>query len=499
MSHPIHDLLKQRILILDGAMGTMIQPYKLTEADFRGERFKDWHKDLQGNNDLLQITRPDVIGTIHQQYFEAGADIVETNTFNCNAISMADYDMQGLVRELNLAGARLAKGIAEEFTKQNPSKPRFVAGSIGPTNRSLGMSPDVNDPGFRAISWEQLVEAYMEQIEALIEGGVDLLLVETVFDTLNCKAALYAIEEVYQKRNVRLPIMVSVTIIDLAGRNLSGQSTEAFWNSVAHANLLSVGVNCALGAELMRPYVEELSKGATVHVSCHPNAGLPNAFGGYDQSAEYMAGLLREFAESGFLNIVGGCCGTTPQHIAAIADAVKVYPPREIPVIEKTLRLSGLDPFTFRKEMTFLNVGERTNITGSPKFSKLILSGDYDAALSVARQQVENGAAVFDVNMDEGMLDSEAAMTKFLNLVAVEPDIAKAPIMVDSSKWSVLRKGLQAMQGKGIVNSISLKEGEEQFKSRAAEIQRYGAAAVVMAFDEKGQADSYERRIEIWS
>jgi 5-methyltetrahydrofolate--homocysteine methyltransferase len=495
--HPIHDLLKKRILILDGAMGTMIQPYKLTEADFRGDRFKEWHKDLQGNNDLLQLSRPDVIGTIHRQYFEAGADIVETNTFNCNAISMADYDMQGLVRELNVVGARLAKGIAEEFTAKDPAKPRFVAGSIGPTNRSLGMSPDVNDPGFRAITWEQLVEAYTEQIEALIEGGVDLLLVETVFDTLNCKAALYAIEEVYQKTGTRLPIMVSVTIIDLAGRNLSGQSTEAFWNSVSHADLLSVGVNCALGAELMRPYVEELSKGATVHVSCHPNAGLPNAFGGYDQSAEYMAGLLGEFAQSGFLNIVGGCCGTTPQHIAAIAGAVKAYPPRAIPEIEKTLRLSGLDPFTFRKEITFLNVGERTNITGSPKFAKLILGGDYDAALSVARQQVENGASVFDVNMDEGMLDSEAAMTKFLNLVAVEPDIAKAPIMVDSSKWSVLRKGLQAMQGKGIVNSISLKEGEEQFKSRAAEIQRYGAAAVVMAFDEQGQADSYERRTEI--
>ncbi|HEX2613662.1 MAG TPA: homocysteine S-methyltransferase family protein, partial [Fibrobacteria bacterium] len=396
--HPIHGLLSKRILILDGAMGTMIQPYKLSEEDFRGDRFKDWHKDLKGNNDLLQITRPDVIGTIHRQYFEAGADIVETNTFNCNAISMADYDMQGLVRELNVAGARLAKSIAEEFTAKDSSKPRFVAGSIGPTNRSLGMSPDVNDPGFRAITWDQLVEAYEEQVDALIEGGVDLLLVETVFDTLNCKAALFAIENVYEKRGVRLPIMVSVTIIDLAGRNLSGQSTEAFWNSVSHANLLSVGVNCALGAELMRPYVQELAEKATVHVSCHPNAGLPNAFGGYDQSPDYMAGLLKDFAESKFLNIVGGCCGTTPDHIKAIREAVEVFPPRAIPSPEKTLRLSGLDPFTFRKEMTFLNVGERTNITGSPKFAKLILGGDYDAALSIARQQVENGASVFDVN-----------------------------------------------------------------------------------------------------
>jgi 5-methyltetrahydrofolate--homocysteine methyltransferase len=495
--HPIHELLRKRILILDGAMGTMIQPYKLQEADFRGERFKDWHKDLQGNNDLLQITRPDVLGAIHRQYLEAGADILETNTFNSNSISMADYDMQGIVRDLNLAGARLAKSLAEEFTAKDPSKPRFVAGSIGPTNRSLGMSPDVNDPGFRAVTWDQLVESYMEQVEALMEGGCDLLLVETVFDTLNCKAALYAIEEVYQKLGKRLPIMVSVTIIDRAGRNLSGQSTEAFWYSVSHADLLSVGVNCALGAELMRPYVEELSIQAPVHVSCHPNAGLPNAFGGYDQSAEYMAGLLREFGEAGFLNIVGGCCGTTPAHIKAIAEAVRELPPRALPSPEKTLRLSGIDPFTFRKEMTFLNIGERTNITGSPKFSKLILGGEFDAALSVARQQVENGASVFDVNMDEGMLDSEAAMAKFLNLVAVEPDIAKAPIMVDSSKWSVLKKGLQAMQGKGIVNSISLKEGEEMFRKRAAEIRRYGAATVVMAFDEQGQADSYERRIEI--
>jgi 5-methyltetrahydrofolate--homocysteine methyltransferase len=496
-SHPIHEQLKKRILILDGAMGTMIQPYKLTEADFRGERFKDWHKDLQGNNDLLQITRPDVIGAIHRKYLEAGADIIETNTFNSNAISMADYDMQGLVRELNIEGARLAKSLAEEFTRANPEKPRFVAGSIGPTSRSLGMSPDVNDPGYRAVTWDQMVEIYVEQVEALMDGGSDLLLVETVFDTLNCKAALYAIEEVYQKRNVRLPVMVSVTIIDLAGRNLSGQSTEAFWNSVSHADLLSVGVNCALGAEQMRPHVEELAKGAPVCVSCHPNAGLPNAFGGYDQSPAYMAGLLEDFAQSKFLNIVGGCCGTTPEHIKAIAAAVEKFPPRVLPSPEKTLRLSGLDPFTFRKEMTFLNVGERTNITGSPKFSKLILGGDYDAALSIARQQVENGASVFDVNMDEGMLDSEAAMTKFLNLVAVEPDIAKAPIMVDSSKWSVLRKGLQALQGKGIVNSISLKEGEDLFRKRAREIRRYGAAAVVMAFDEKGQADNYERRVEI--
>ncbi len=495
--HSIHELLKHRILILDGAMGTMIQPYKLEEKDFRGERFKDWPKELKGNNDLLQLTRPDVIRDIHAAYFEAGADIVETNTFSSNVISMADYGMESLVRELNVEGARVARAVAEEFTAKDPSKPRFVAGSIGPTNRSLGMSPDVNDPGFRAITWEQLVEAYAEQADALLEGGCDLLLVETVFDTLNCKAALFAIEEVFQKRGQRVPIMVSVTIIDRAGRNLSGQNTEAFWISVSHADLLSVGVNCALGAELMRPYVEELANAATCHVSCHPNAGLPNAFGGYDQSAEYMAGLLKEFAQSGFLNIVGGCCGTTPDHIRAIAEAVREFPPRKIATPEKTLRLSGLDPLVVRKETNFINVGERTNITGSPKFAKLILAGDYDSALSVARQQVENGAQVFDVNMDEGMLDSEAAMTKFLNLVAVEPDIARAPIMVDSSKWTVLEKGLQAMQGKGVVNSISLKEGEEAFKERASLIRRYGAAVVVMAFDEQGQADNYERRVEI--
>ena len=496
-THPIHELLKKRILILDGAMGTMIQPHKLEEKDFRGVRFKDWPRDVKGNNDLLVLTRPDVIENIHRAYLEAGADILETNTFNSNVISMADYGMESLSRELNVEGARLAKKVAEEFTRKNPDKPRFVAGSIGPTNRSLGMSPDVNDPGFRAITWDQLVTAYREQVEGLLEGGADLLLVETVFDTLNCKAALFAIEEVFTATGKRVPIMVSVTIIDRAGRNLSGQSTEAFWLSVSHANLLSVGINCALGAEMMRPYVEELALKSTCHISCHPNAGLPNAFGGYDQSAEYMAALLRDFAQSGFLNIVGGCCGTTPAHIRAIAEAVSVFPPRAIPQPEKTLRLSGLDPFTLRKEMTFVNIGERTNITGSPKFAKLILSGDFDGALSVARQQVENGASVFDVNMDEGMLDSEAAMTRFLNLVAVEPDIARAPIMVDSSKWTVLEKGLQGMQGKGIVNSISLKEGEPSFKEKAQLIRRYGAAVVVMAFDENGQADSYQRRIEI--
>ena len=497
MKHPIHDLLAKRILILDGAMGTMIQPHNLEEKDFRGERFKDWPKDLKGNNDLLVLTRPNVIGDIHRAYLEAGADILETNTFNSNVISMADYGMESLARELNVEGARLAKKAAEEFTRKDPGKPRFVAGSIGPTNRSLGMSPDVNDPGFRAITWEQLVSAYQEQVEGLLEGGSDLLLVETVFDTLNCKAALFAIEEVFQAMGRRVPIMVSVTIIDKAGRNLSGQGTEAFWISISHADVLSVGVNCALGAEMMRPYVEELANNAFCHVSCHPNAGLPNAFGGYDQSAEYMAGLLGEFAESGFLNIVGGCCGTTPEHIRAIAEAVKNVLPRKAPRIEPTLRLSGLDPMIVRKETNFLNIGERTNITGSPKFSKAILAGDYEAGLSIARQQVENGASVFDVNMDEGMLDSEAAMAKFLNLVAVEPDIARAPVMVDSSKWTVLEKGLQALQGKGVVNSISLKEGESAFKEKARRIRRYGAAVVVMAFDEKGQADSLARRKEI--
>ncbi len=495
--HPIHAWLRRRILILDGAMGTMIQKHQLEEKDFRGERFRDWPKDLQGNNDLLTLTRPDIIGGIHREYLEAGADILETNTFNSNAVSMADYGMQGLVRELNVAAARLAKQPAEEFTARDPAKPRFVAGSIGPTNRSLGMSPDVNDPGFRAITWDQLVDAYREQTEGLLEGGADLLLVETVFDTLNCKAALYAIEEVFQAQGRRVPIMVSVTIIDRAGRNLSGQSSEAFWISVAHADLLSVGVNCALGAELMRPYVEELARVAPCPVSCHPNAGLPNAFGGYDHTPAFMAEQLGEFAASGFLNIVGGCCGTTPDHIRAIAAAVEKFPPRTLPTPEPTLRLSGLDPLVVRPDSNFLNIGERTNITGSPKFSKAILAGDYDTGLSIARQQVENGASIFDVNMDEGMLDSEAAMAKFLNLVAVEPDIARAPIMVDSSRWGVLERGLRALQGKGVVNSISLKEGAEAFKEKARRIRRYGAAMVVMAFDEQGQADSLERRIAI--
>jgi len=497
MNSPIVSALEKRILILDGAMGTMIQKHKLGEAEYRGERFRDWHRDLKGNNDLLVLTQPEIIAGIHRAYLEAGADILETNTFNGNAISMADYGMESLVYEMNKAGAALAKAEAVAMTAKTPDRPRFVTGSMGPTNRTLSMSPDVNDPGFRAVSWEELVAAYEEQAKGLIDGGVDALLLETFIDTLNCKAALFALENVFEDRGTRLPIMVSVTIVDKSGRTLSGQTVEAFWISISHAKLLSVGINCALGAELMRPFVAELAAMAPVPISCHPNAGLPNAFGGYDHSAAYMAELLEEFAASGLLNIVGGCCGTTHEHVSAIAEVVAKYPPRRLPDIPKLTRLSGLEPMIIRPETNFVNVGERTNITGSPKFSKAILAGDYDAGVAIARQQVENGAQIFDVNMDEGMLDSEAAMVKFLRMVAGEPDIAVRPTMIDSSKWTVLEKGLQNIQGKGVVNSISLKEGEAAFINRAKRVRRYGAAAVVMAFDEKGQADSYARRIEI--
>ncbi len=494
---PIEAEIQKRILILDGAMGTMIQRHKLQDADYRGDRFKDWPHDLKGNNDLLVITQPEIIGGIHRAYLEAGADILETNTFNANAISMADYGMSDLVYEINKAGAALAKREAVAMTQKTPDKPRFVTGSIGPSTRTLSMSPDVNDPGFRAVSWDELVAAFEEQARGLLDGGVDALLLETFIDTLNCKAALFAVENVFAERKMRVPIMVSVTIVDMSGRTLSGQTVEAFWISISHAKLLSVGVNCALGAELMRPYVAQLAQMAPVPISCHPNAGLPNAFGGYDHSADYMAGLLDEFASSGLLNIVGGCCGTTPDHIRAIATAVAKYPPRAMPLVPQFTQLSGLEPMIIRPETNFVNVGERTNITGSPKFSKAILAGDYEQGVSIARQQVDSGAQIFDVNMDEGMLDSEAAMEKFLRLVAGEPDIAARPIMIDSSKWSVLEKGLQNIQGKGVVNSISLKEGEDAFIHRADRVRRYGAAVVVMAFDEKGQADSYERRIAI--
>jgi 5-methyltetrahydrofolate--homocysteine methyltransferase len=493
----IKEILAQKILVLDGAMGTMIQRYNLQEEDFRSDRFKNHPKDLKGNNDLLNITRPDVIEAIHKEYLEAGADIIETNTFSSNAISMADYDMQELIYELNLEGAKIARRAADYYNSINPSKPRFVAGSVGPTTRLLSLSPDVNDPGFRSMNYKELVDAYTEQLKGLLDGGVDLILIETVTDTLNAKAGLFALNSLAKSLGKKIPVMVSGTITDASGRTLSGQTTEAFLNSLTHAELLSVGLNCALGAKDMRPYIEEMAEKSGSFVSAYPNAGLPNEFGQYDESPEDMGVHIHDFIEHGFLNIVGGCCGTTPDHIKKIASLAEGVKPR-IPNKPKPFtRLSGLEPLVITPELNFINIGERTNITGSPKFAKLILSGDFDGALSVARQQVEGGAQIIDINMDEGMIDSEAAMVKFLNLVAAEPDIAKLPIMVDSSKWSVIEAGLQCIQGKAIVNSISLKEGEEKFIEYAEKIKSYGAATVVMAFDEQGQADSYERRIEI--
>jgi 5-methyltetrahydrofolate--homocysteine methyltransferase len=493
----LHDALRQRILVLDGAMGTMIQRYALTEAQYRGERFRDFPKDLRGNNDLLSITRPQVIREIHSQYLEAGADILETNTFNSTAISQADYKLEHIVAELNLEGARIAREVADTYTARTPGKPRFVAGVLGPMNRTLSLSPDVNDPGFRAVSFDQVKDAYKVAVKALVEGGVDLILVETIFDTLNAKAALFAIDEHFEEAGVRLPIMISGTITDASGRTLSGQTTEAFWNAVRHAKPLSVGLNCALGAKQLRPHVEELSRIADVFVSAHPNAGLPNAMAEYDEQPCETAGFIREWAESGWLNITGGCCGTTPDHIREIVEHVSAFKPRIVPEIEPKLRLSGLEPLNVGADSLFVNVGERTNVTGSKAFSRLILAGDYPEALSVARQQVESGAQAIDVNMDEAMLDSAAAMAKFLQLVAVEPDIARVPVMIDSSKWSVIEAGLKCVQGKSIVNSISLKAGEAEFIHQARLARRYGAAVVVMAFDEKGQADSLKRKTEI--
>ncbi|HEY2804965.1 MAG TPA: methionine synthase, partial [Gemmatimonadales bacterium] len=493
----LREAVTRRILVLDGAMGTMIQRYALGEADFRGERFAAHQRPLKGNSDLLILTRPDVISAIHRAYFEAGADIVETNTFTATRIAQADYGLEDQVRELNVEGARLARVVADEFTAREPDQPRFVAGSIGPTNRTASLSPDVNNPAYRNVTFDELVAAYTEQTEGLLDGGADLLLVETVFDTLNCKAALFAIAGVLERRGEDVPVSVSVTITDASGRTLSGQTTEAFWNSIRHANLFSVGINCALGAKQMREYVEEMSRVATLPVSCHPNAGLPNAFGGYDDTPDYMAELLGEFARSGFLNIVGGCCGTTPEHIRAISAAVRELPPRAIPDVPPYTRLSGLEPLTHWPGSLFINIGERTNVTGSAKFAELIKGGRYEDALRVARQQVENGAQVIDVNMDEGMLDSEAAMIEFLNLIAGEPDISKVPVMIDSSKFSVIEAGLKRLQGKGIVNSISMKEGEASFIAHARLVRRYGAAMVVMAFDEQGQADTVERKVAI--
>lgn len=489
--------LEKRILVIDGAMGTMIQRYQLTEADFRGERFKDHPCDLKGNNDLLNLTRPDVIKAIHLEYLQAGADIIETNTFSTQRISMADYQMEDLSYELSYEGARVAKETVLEFMADNPDRRCFVAGAIGPTNRTLSMSPDVNDPGYRAIYFDELEAAYTEQVRGLVDGGADVLLIETIFDTLNAKAAIVAIKKYEHEIGRKLEIMISGTITDASGRTLSGQTAEAFLNSVAHAKPLSIGFNCALGAKEMRPHIEELSAKAACYISAYPNAGLPNEFGAYDEQPHETAHFVEDFIDHGFVNIVGGCCGTTPDHIRCIAGKAKHVKPRKIPAVETHLRLSGLEPVTITPDSIFVNIGERTNITGSPKFSKLILGGDYEAALSVARQQVEGGAQIIDVNMDEGMLDSEAAMTKFLNLIASEPDISKLPIMIDSSKWTVIEAGLKCVQGKGIVNSISLKEGEEKFKESARKIMQYGAAVVVMAFDEKGQADNLERRIEI--
>ena len=493
----LQQALKERILILDGGMGTMIQSYKLEESDYRGERFADWPQDLKGNNDLLILTRPDAISAIEKAYFDAGADIVETNTFNATRVSQADYGMEELVYELNVEGARLAREAADAKTAETPDRPRFVAGVLGPTSRTCSLSPDVNNPGYRNVTFDELVENYTEATRGLIEGGADLILIETIFDTLNAKAAIFAVQEVFEEIGFELPIMISGTITDASGRTLSGQTTEAFWNSVRHANPISVGLNCALGAKELRPYLEELSNKAETHVSAHPNAGLPNAFGEYDESPAEMASVVEEFAASGFLNIVGGCCGTTPAHIEAIAEAVANYAPRAIPDIPKACRLSGLEPFTIDRSSLFVNVGERTNITGSARFARLIREDNYTEALEVALQQVEAGAQVIDINMDEGMLDSKKAMVTFLNLIAGEPDISRVPIMIDSSKWEVIEAGLKCIQGKGIVNSISMKEGVEAFKHHARLCKRYGAAVVVMAFDEAGQADTAARKREI--
>lgn len=493
----IEAILKERILLIDGGMGTMIQSYKLEENDYRGERFSDWPSDLKGNNDLLVLTQPEIIKTIHCEYLDAGADILETNSFNATSIAMADYGMESLSEEINYQAARLAREAADEWTLKTPDKPRFVAGVLGPTNRTCSISPDVNDPGFRNVSFDELVEAYSESTKALIKGGSDLILIETIFDTLNAKACAFAVDSVFEELAIELPVMISGTITDASGRTLSGQTTEAFYNALRHVNPISFGLNCALGPDELRQYVVEMSRISETFVSVHPNAGLPNAFGEYDLSAEDMAQHVAEWAESGYLNLIGGCCGTTPEHIRQMANAVNNVAPRKLPDIAKACRLSGLEPLTIKEDTLFVNVGERTNVTGSARFKRLIKEELYDEALEVARQQVENGAQIIDINMDEGMLDAQACMVRFLNLCASEPEISKVPIMVDSSKWEVIEAGLKCIQGKGIVNSISLKEGKEKFIEQAKLIRRYGAAVIVMAFDEDGQADTRERKIEI--
>jgi 5-methyltetrahydrofolate--homocysteine methyltransferase len=489
--------LRERILVLDGAMGTMVQAQRLSEADFRGQRFADHPSELRGNNDLLTLTRPEVIADIHLAYLAAGADIIETNTFNATSVSLADYGLEALAYELNREAAALARRTVAAFRAEQGGRPRFVAGILGPTTKTASLSPDVNDPGARAIGFDELVEAYAEAARGLLDGGADLLMVETIFDTLNCKAALFAIEQVFEARGTRVPLMISVTITDASGRTLSGQTPEAFWNSVRHARPDVIGLNCALGPDLLRAHVEELGRVADVPVSCHPNAGLPNAMGGYDLAALEMANHIGEWARSGLVNVVGGCCGTTPEHISAIATAVRGVAPRAIPVLAPQCRLAGLEPLNIGPGALFVNVGERTNVTGSAAFKRLILEGDYEQAVEVARQQVENGAQVIDVNMDEAMLDGVAAMTRFLNLIAAEPDVARVPVMIDSSRWEIIEAGLKCVQGKAIINSISLKEGEASFLRQARLAQRYGAAVVVMAFDEQGQADTLERRVAV--
>jgi len=495
-SHTLKQTLGERIVILDGGMGTMLQDHRLEEADFRGGRFADWPSDLKGNNDLLTLTRPDIVESIHRAYLEAGADIVETNTFNSTQLSQSDYGMESLTVELNREAARLAREVCDAVAKET-GVPRYVAGVLGPTSRTASLSPDVNDPARRNVTFDQLRDNYIEAATALIEGGADLILIETIFDTLNAKAAIYALEALFETRGERLPVMISGTITDASGRTLSGQTTEAFWNSVRHAQPISVGLNCALGAEELRPYLEELSNKADTFVSAHPNAGLPNEFGEYDQTAEEMAAIVGEFARSGLINVIGGCCGTTPEHIAAVKRVVDGVAPRIVPERPAACRLSGLEPFNIEADSLFVNVGERTNVTGSARFKRLIQEEDYTTALEVALEQVENGAQVIDINMDEGMLESEDAMVRFLNLIAGEPDIARVPIMVDSSKWSIIEAGLKCIQGKAIVNSISMKEGEEAFLHQANECRRHGAAIVVMAFDEQGQADTFKRKTEI--
>lgn len=493
----VRQAIKERILVLDGAMGTMIQRHKLTEADYRGDRFSEYHMDIKGNNELLSLTQPQIIAEIHQQYFEAGADIVETNTFSANSISQADYDMVELAYEMNVESAKIAKQVAEIYTQANPAKPRYVAGALGPTNRTASLSPDINNPGYRAVSFDDLKESYYEQAKALADGGVDIFLVETIFDTLNAKAALYAIQELLEEIERDIPIMISGTITDASGRTLSGQTTEAFWISVKHAKPLTIGLNCALGAKELRPYLNELSNIADCYVSAYPNAGLPNELGEYDQGPDEMTNQIRDFLDNNMVNLIGGCCGTTPEHIQAMATAAGDFEPRPIPTLRPMSQYAGLEPLNVRDDLNFINVGERTNVTGSRKFARLIKDGEYSEALSVAQQQVDGGAQIIDVNMDEGLLDSKAVMKEFLNLMMSEPDIAKLPIMIDSSKFEVIEEGLKCVQGKCIVNSISMKEGVEEFKRQARILRKYGAATVVMAFDEEGQADTIERKVEI--